>query len=185
MSEISDHLRPMRLARLRDFLATRRGLAKDYFSAISGSAGRLVFSLAYFIALANSLSIPDFGLFATASAAGVMLSRLLAFGFVSSVYRIAAIRPRLVGIFTAGFLLLSLLSLPALAAASWIVFALFFSGSMGAGAYASVIAAEALLWRPTELVIIVNNGLGKFGRAALLTIIGTAVRAAAALAFMA
>jgi O-antigen/teichoic acid export membrane protein len=48
-----------------------------------------------------------------------------------------------------------------------------------------VIAAEALLWRPAELVIIVNNGMGRFGRAALLTIIGTAMRAAAAVAFIA
>src|SRR5215813_947637 len=161
MSEISDSsFRPVRLARLRDLLAARRGLLKDYFSAISGSAGRLVFSLAYFIALANTLSIPDFGLFATASAAGVMLSRILAFGFVSSVYRIAAVRPRLIGVFTAGFLMLSVLSLPALALAGWATYALFFAAAMPAGAFATVIAAEALLWRPTELVIIVNNGLG-------------------------
>jgi O-antigen/teichoic acid export membrane protein len=185
MSEISHSYRPARLVQLREFLAARRGLVADYLSAISGSAGRLVFSLAYFIALANALPIADFGLFATASAAGVMLSRVLAFGFVSSVYRIAAVRPRLIGIFTAGFLLLSLLSLPALLAASAGVFLLFFSGTMDAGAFAIVIAAEALLWRPTELVIIVNNGMGKFGRASLLTIIGTAVRALAALAFIA
>jgi O-antigen/teichoic acid export membrane protein len=54
---------------------------------------------------------------------------------------------------------------------------------MPVGAFVLVVAAEALLWRPTELVIIVNNGMGRFGRAALLTIGGTAVRAVAALAF--
>jgi len=185
MSEMSDTFRAGRLAKLQDFLAARRGLVKDYLSAISGSAGRLVFSLVYFIALANALSIPDFGLFATASAAGVMLSRVLAFGFVSSVYRIAAVRPRLIGVFTAGFLLLSLASLPVLLVASWATFAIFFAGAMPAGIFATVIAAEALLWRPTELVIIVNNGMGKFGRAALLAIIGAAIRAAAAVTFIA
>lgn len=185
MSEISDTFRARRLVRLQDFLAARRGLVKDYLSAISGSAGRLVFSFIYFIALANALSIPDFGLFATTSAAGVMLSRVLAFGFVSSVYRIAAVRPRLIGVFTAGFLLMALLSLPALAAASWVTFALFFAGSMPVAAFAVVVAAEALLWRPTELVIIVNNGMGKFGRAAFLAIIGAAVRAVAAVALIA
>lgn len=184
MSEFTNTLRPGRLARLQELLAGQRGLVKDYLSAISGSAGRLVFSLVYFIALANALSIADFGLFATASAAGVMLSRLLAFGFVSSVYRIAAVRPRLVGIFTAGFLFLSVLSLPVLFAASWAVFAIFFSGTMPAGVFAIVIAAEALVWRPVELVIIVNNGLGKFGRAALLAIITAAIRAVAAVAFI-
>jgi O-antigen/teichoic acid export membrane protein len=185
MSGISQTLRASRVAKLLDFLAARRGLLTDYLSAISGSAGRLVFSLVYFIALANALSIPEFGLFATASAAGVMLSRILAFGFVSSVYRIAAVRPRLIGIFTAGFLMLSLLSLPVLAAAAWATYALFFAGSMAAGAFGTVVAAEALLWRPTELVIIVNNGMGKFGRAALIAIIGAAVRAVAAVAFIA
>jgi O-antigen/teichoic acid export membrane protein len=185
MSGMSDSLQASRKARFRDFLAARGGLLKDYFSAISGSAGRLVFSLVYFVALANALSIPEFGLFATASAAGVMLSRILGFGFVSSVYRIAAVRPRLIGIFTAGFLLLSLLSLPVLAIAAAATYALFFASSMGVTLFAIVIAAEALLWRPAELVIIVNNGMGRFGRAALLTIVGTAVRAAAAVAFIA
>ena len=47
---------------------------------------------------------------------------------------------------------------------------------MPAGAFVDVIAAEALLGRPNELVIIVNNGMGKFGRAATLAIIGSAVR---------
>lgn len=185
MSEISDSFRSSRIAALKEFLAARRNVLKDYLSAISGSAGRLIFSLVYFVALANVLSIPEFGLFATASAAGVMLSRILAFGFISSVYRIAAVRPRLVGAFTAGFLLLAALSLPVLAAAAWIVFAVFFRGSMDAGAFALVIAAEALLWRPTELVIIVNNGMGKFGRASLLGILGAALRAVAAVAFVA
>jgi O-antigen/teichoic acid export membrane protein len=184
MAEISHAIRASRLARLQDFLAARRGLLTDYFSAISGSAGRLVFSLIYFVALANTLDIAEFGLFATASAAGVMLSRILAFGFVSSVYRIAAVRPRLIGIFTAGFLMLSALSLPVLALASSATYALFFAAAMPAGAFATVIAAEALLWRPTELVIIVNNGLGKFGRAAFLAIIGAAVRAIAAVALI-
>jgi O-antigen/teichoic acid export membrane protein len=185
MAEISHAITTSRLAKLQDLLAARRGLLADYFSAISGSAGRLVFSLVYFIALANALTIAEFGLFATASAAGVMLSRILAFGFVSSVYRIAAVRPRLIGIFTAGFLVLTVMSLPALALASWATYAVFFAAAMPAGAFATVIAAEALLWRPTELVIIVNNGLGRFGRAALLAIIGAAVRAVAAVALLA
>jgi len=172
-------------ARIGTFVAERRGLVRDYLSAISGAGGRLVFSLAYFIALANTLSIAEFGMFATASAAGVMLSRILAFGFISALYRTATIRPNLIGTFTAGFLLLSVLSLPLLTLASWGVYALFFSASMPVGIFAVVIAAEALLGRPAELVMIVNNGMGKFGRAALLGIIGAAVRAAAAVAFIA
>ncbi len=90
------------LARIGGFLAARREVLRDYFSAVSGAGGRLIFSLAYFVALANTLSISEFGMFATASAAGVMLSRILAFGFISALYRTATIRPNLIGTFTAG-----------------------------------------------------------------------------------
>ncbi len=172
---------PMR--RISHFLSARATLLRDYATAVSGSAGRLVFSLIYFIALANTLSIAEFGLFATASAAGVMLSRILAFGFISALYRAATVKPLLVGVFTGGFLGLGLLSLPVLAAASYVVWRIFFGGEMTPEVFALLIVAETLLWRPVEAVIIVNNGMGRFGRAAYLAILGTALRALAALLF--
>ncbi|MDQ6436665.1 lipopolysaccharide biosynthesis protein [Mesorhizobium sp. LHD-90] len=183
MTEPANTSRKPVLSRLGALLHERRGLVRDYMAAISGAGGRLVFSLAYFIFLANTLSLADFGVFATASAAGVMLSRILAFGFISALYRAATIRPRLIGTFTAGFILMSVLSLPLLALAAWITEKLFFTGLMPLSVFAAVIVAEALLWRPVELVIIVNNGLGWFGRASLLTILGTALRALAAAIF--
>ncbi|MER8435148.1 lipopolysaccharide biosynthesis protein [Mesorhizobium sp. M1312] len=172
------------LARIGAFVVERRGLVRDYLSAISGAGGRLVFSLAYFIALANTLSIAEFGMFATASAAGVMLSRILAFGFISALYRTATIRPNLIGTFTAGFLLLGAISLPLLTAASYGVYRVFFAGTVPLSVFAAIVFAEALLWRPVEVALIVNNGLGKFGRAALLTILATALRALGAVLFM-
>lgn len=172
------------LGRLASLLAERRGVVYDYLSAISGAGGRLVFSLFYFVALANTLSIAEFGLFATASAAGVMLSRLLAFGFISALYRTATKRSNLIGTFTAGFLLLALLSLPVLAAASYGVYLVFFATSMALPLFAAVVFAEALLWRPVEVSMIVNNGIGRFGRAALLAILTSAVRALGAVIFM-
>ncbi len=172
------------LARIGAFVAERRGLVRDYLSAISGAGGRLVFSLAYFIALANTLSIAEFGMFATASAAGVMLSRILAFGFISALYRTATIRPNLIGTFTAGFLLLGAVSLPLLAAASFGVYLIFFASTVPLAVFAAIVFAEALLWRPVEVVLIVNNGLGRFGRAAVLSIVTTAFRALGAVLFM-
>ncbi|MBE7183467.1 MAG: lipopolysaccharide biosynthesis protein [Methylobacterium mesophilicum] len=176
----SIHQIPLRYAAL---LEGRGGLVRGYLSAVSGSVGRLAFSLVYFIALANTLSVADFGLFATASAAGVVLSRLLAFGFISALYRTATRRPRLIGTFTAGFIALSVLSLPVMGAAAWGTYRLFFQADMGLGVFLAVVAAEALLWRPFEAVVIVNNGLGFFGRAAALVIAGTAFRAGAAFLF--
>ncbi|QPC94774.1 lipopolysaccharide biosynthesis protein [Mesorhizobium sp. INR15] len=184
MTQANDIPQRRPLARIGGFLAERRGLVRDYFSAISGAGGRLVFSLAYFIVLANTLSITEFGMFATASAAGVMLSRILAFGFISALYRTATIRPNLIGTFTAGFLMLGLLSLPLLAAASFGVYLIFFASTVPLSVFAAIVFAEALLWRPVEVVLIVNNGLGKFGRAAFLTILATALRALGAAFFM-
>lgn len=184
MTQTSDIPQRRTLARIGHFVAARRKLVFDYLSAISGAGGRLVFSLAYFVALANTLSIAEFGMFATASAAGVMLSRVLAFGFISALYRTATIRPNLIGTFTAGFLFLGVISLPVLAAASYGVYLIFFAGTVQLPVFAAVVFAEALLWRPVEVVLIVNNGLGKFGRAAVLAILATALRAAGAVLFM-
>ncbi|MER8434643.1 lipopolysaccharide biosynthesis protein [Mesorhizobium caraganae] len=184
MMQASDDTQRRTLARIGTFVAERRGLVRDYLSAISGAGGRLVFSLAYFIALANTLSIAEFGMFATASAAGVMLSRILAFGFISALYRTATIRPNLIGTFTAGFLLLGAVSLPLLTAASWGVYLIFFASTVPLAVFAAIVFAEALLWRPVEVVLIVNNGLGKFGRAAVLSIVTTAFRALGAVLFM-
>ncbi|RST87072.1 lipopolysaccharide biosynthesis protein [Aquibium carbonis] len=171
------------MQRIRRFLSTKLDLLRDYATAVSGSVGRLVFSLVYFVALANTLTIAEFGLFATASAAGVMLSRILAFGFISALYRAATVKPRLLGVFTGGFLALAILSLPVLAGASFGIWLIFFESEMAPRVFLLLIMAETLLWRPVEAVIIVNNGMGRFGRAAFLAILGTALRALAALLF--
>ncbi len=158
-------------------------MLRDYLAAVSGSAGRLVFSLAYFVILANSLTIADFGLFATASAAGVMVGRLLALGFTATLYRIATVKPRLLGTYAAGFLVLALASLPLIALASTVLYLVFFAGDLRVLPFALVIVSEAVAWRLTETVIVVNNGLNRFGRAATILIVSIAIRALAAFVF--
>lgn len=184
MSEARDTAPARPLGRIKVLLTSRSDLLRGYFSAMSGSAGRLVFSLVYFIGLANALSLADFGLFATASAAGVMLSRFVALGFISALYRTATMRPLLIGAYTGGFLMMTALSLPVLAVAALVTYVLFFAGQVSLAVFASVIVAEALLWRPFEAAVIVNNGLGRFGRAAIMVILGTVMRAIAASLFI-
>ncbi|WP_295813634.1 lipopolysaccharide biosynthesis protein [uncultured Nitratireductor sp.] len=164
-------------------MTAQRQVLRDYLTTISGSAGRLVFSLAYFVILANSLSIADFGLFATASAAAVMVGRILALGFTATLYRIATVKPRLLGTYAAGFLLLALASLPLIALVSAVLYLIFFAGDMPVLPFALVVASEAIAWRLTETVIVVNNGLNRFGRAATILIVSIAIRALAAFLF--
>lgn len=169
---------------VQKLLGSRGAMVRDYFSLFSGSAGRLVVSLLYFIALANTLSTGDFGIFATASGTGVVLSRLVSLGFSSPLYRIATVKPLLLGTYTAGYLAAVVLSLPLLAICSWLVYFIVFSRDISFLPFALVVVAEALLWRSTEMIMIVNNGLRRFGITALLVIFGTATRAIAAVLFM-
>ncbi|PZO03488.1 MAG: transporter [Hyphomicrobiales bacterium] len=154
-----------------------------YLTILSGSAGRLVISLVYFLIVANTLTLGEFGLFATASATGLILSRLLAFGFVSPVYRVATVKPRLLGAYLAGFAGLGLLSLPVIALAGALVYWLLFADRLAMVPFALILVAEILCWRLVEVVAIVNNGLRRFRQAALLVIIGSGLRTLAALLF--
>ena len=154
-----------------------------YLTILSGSAGRLVISLVYFLIVANTLTLSEFGLFATASATGLILSRMLAFGFVSPVYRVATVKPRLLGAYLAGFGALALLSLPVIVAVAALVYAFLFADRLAALPFALILVAEILCWRIVEVVAIVNNGLRRFRQAALLVILGSSLRTVAALLF--
>lgn len=158
------------------------GFARDYLKLAGGSVGRLVISLAYFLVAANVLSLTDFGYFATASAAGVILSRVAGFGFISPLFRAATVRPQLTGVYLAGFLLAFAVSLPLVAILAFGLHALLFAG-MPLLAFALVIGAEVLGWRLLETVAIVNNGLRRFGRASTLVLLGSLIRTLAALGF--
>lgn len=162
-----------------------RAVIVAYLTILSGSAGRLVISLVYFLIVANTLTLGDFGLFATASATGLILSRLLAFGFVSPLYRTATVKPRLLGAYLGGFAGLGLVSLPLIAAVAAAAYLALFAERLAILPFAAIIGAEVLGWRVVEVVAIVNNGLRRFRQAALLVIIGSALRTAAALAFVA
>lgn len=161
-----------------------RNKIRGFMSLLSGSLGRMVISIAYFVAVANALSLEEFGLFATASATGVVLSRLAGFGFISPLYRTATVRPRLIGAYTAGYIAAFFVSLPVVLVVALVFYQLVFSSGMGLTAFLLVMAAEIVFWRSTEAVIIVNNGLSRFAIGALLTIGGTALRAILAVWFL-
>lgn len=154
-----------------------------YLTILSGSAGRLVISLVYFLIVANTLTLGEFGLFATASATGVILSRLLAFGFISPLYRVATVRQRLLGTFYAGYAVLALLSLPLVLLAAALAYAGLFAGRLALLPFALIVVAEVLGWRLVEAVAIVNNGMHRFRQAALLVILGSSLRTLAAIVF--
>jgi O-antigen/teichoic acid export membrane protein len=159
-------------------------ILRQYLTILGGSAGRLVLSLVYFLIVANGLSLADFGLFATVSATGIVLSRLLAFGFVSPLYRTATVRPRLIGTYLAGFAGLALLSLPVIALVALGLHRLALGNQIAAWPFALILAGEVLGWRLLEIVVIINNGMNRFAKASAIVIAGSCLRTVAALLFL-
>jgi O-antigen/teichoic acid export membrane protein len=155
----------------------------DYLTITSGVLGRLAISVVYFLIVANILSLGEFGVFASASAVGLVLSRLMAFGFISPVYRVATVKPLLLGTYVAGLIAFVLLSLPLVFGAAFVSHMLFFAGKIAVLPFLIIVGAEILCWRVTEYVVIMLNGLSRFGKAATLVIIGSAMRTVAAVVF--
>ena len=63
-----------------------------YLTIVSGSLGRLAIQAGYFLVLANTLSISNFGIFAAVSGAGIMIGSFTCFGFSAAAFRAAATR---------------------------------------------------------------------------------------------
>jgi O-antigen/teichoic acid export membrane protein len=176
-------LNPNRMALSCRPMPLQRKTILDYLTITSGVFGRLVISVVYFLIVANVLTLGEFGVFASASAVGLVLSRLMAFGFISPVYRVATVKPRLLGAYVAGLLAFAVASLPLILAAAISVHALAFSGRIELGWFLAIVVCEVVGWRLVEYVVIQLNGLSLFGRAATLVIIGSGIRTLAAIAF--
>ncbi|MEP4341637.1 MAG: lipopolysaccharide biosynthesis protein [Lentilitoribacter sp.] len=159
------------------------GRIQDYATLVGGSVGRLVISLGYFIAIANTLAVEDFGLFATASAPGIILSRLVAFGFASPMYRIATSKRRLLGVYTPGLIVGSILSLPVIGLIAYAVYTIIFADEMSLIAFMCIVFAEVIFWRTMEITTIILNGLYRFAAGSILVIIATIMKMLAAFAF--
>jgi len=157
----------------------------DYSALLSGQVGRLIFSMVYFVILARTLSLGDFGIFASCSAIGIVLSRLVGFGYISPLFRVATTKPTLIGVYTGGFILASLLSLPLVLATAGLIYATLYTSLLPLQAFLLFILAEAICWRGIETTIIVCNGQNRYSTGALLGISGVAIKALAAIVLLA
>ncbi|MEL6202691.1 MAG: lipopolysaccharide biosynthesis protein [Pseudomonadota bacterium] len=154
--------------------------ANKYLRAVSGDVIRVFIQLFYFYLVANTLTITEFGLFATASSVGIVLSRVSGFGFLSPLYRIATVKPQLIGTYTSGYLVAVMISLPLVTLLAFGVHALFFAASMLLLPFMLIVLSEVLMWRSVEAVININKGLERFGTASFIIVFGFAMKAVAA-----
>ncbi|MCE4222449.1 oligosaccharide flippase family protein [Methylobacterium sp. C25] len=165
--------------------ASHRKAALGYFQLLAGSGGRLGLQVVYFFLLANTLSLADMGVFATVSATGVLIGCFAGFGFQAFVMRSAAGRRSSLGGYLAAYYVCFAAALPIMLATAWLLYIALFSHVIALPGYFAIIIVEVALWRQIELLVQVNNGLGRFGAASTLVSLPVGFRAAAAVAFWA
>jgi O-antigen/teichoic acid export membrane protein len=162
----------------------RRAL-ENYLKLLAGSSSRLILQALYFFILANTLSLPAMGLFASASATGLMIASFAGLGFGSFAFRAAAGKPRLLsrylGLFYGGLAV----STPLGVLASLPLYVLLFRDHVPLPDFLAILLVETLLWRVIEVHSQVQNGMGRFTQGALVIITGSALRALGAVAFWA
>jgi len=175
-----------RVSRLREKLERNiRAQFTNYLQVFAGTGVRLGLQAVYFFILANTLSLRDMGVFASTSSTGIMIGCFSGLGFSSFAFRAAAGKRRALGGHLAVFYASWLISLPLCLAASLPVFYLLFTTSLSLTAFLLIIFVETGTWRIVEMIHQVNNGLGRYGSASLVISLGTALRTAGAIAFMA
>ena len=172
------------LARRAETLLRDRALIRGYAHLLGGSAARIVLSLIYFVALTSALKIADFGFFATSSAVGLVLARLVGFGYGANLFVVAATRPRLIGLYIGNYAVWLLVSLPFCLAAALAVHWAFFGEAGKLEAYLVIVFVEVVVWRLLDTVASINSGFARFGRSAATYNVGFVSRTLAAVGYL-
>jgi O-antigen/teichoic acid export membrane protein len=160
-------------------------VGRSYLQVLAGTTGRLILQATYFLVLANTLSLPEMGSFASASAIGIMIGSFTAFGFSAMAFQAAASRHNLLGAYFGIFLVGSFLTLPIGLLIATPLYLAILSGSMAVSTFLLIVIAEILLFRLIEGLQKVHNGLGNYGRASLVGVTLTTSRAAGSIVFAA
>ena len=160
-----------------------RPLLQAYLQVLSGSMGRLLLQALYFALLANALPLADYGVFASALAASVIIANLGAFGFTAPLFRAATTRRRLLPWYLGAFLVWTAVTLPASLGIAAVFHRMVMEPYIGLGAFLAIAVSEALLWPLIDTLFVVNAGLGRYAHASSSMVLGSGTRAAAALLF--
>jgi O-antigen/teichoic acid export membrane protein len=157
---------------------------ESYCKLLAGTSARLGLQAVYFFLLANTLSLADMGLFASASAAGLMLASFSGLGFGSFAFRAAAGKPRLLGQYLGLFYGGLAVTAPLGIALALPVYYWLFDDHVSLPAFLAILIVEVVLWRLVETLAVVQNGMGRFTAGALAITMGAGIRAGGAVAFV-
>ena len=163
--------------------AELRDTATNYAKVFTGDFGRLLIQVAYFLVLANTLTLDAMGVFAAVLASGLILANFSGLGFGLLMFKLISARPRLAGSYLATTYTMLVATLPVAAIISLPIYFTIFDGRISPVAFAQVLFCELMLWRLVEAVIIANNASTRYAAAAAGQICGVTARALAAVGF--
>lgn len=160
----------------------RRTVA-SYCQLLAGTAGRVGLQAVYFFVLANTLSLPAMGIFASASAAGLMLASFSGLGFGSLAFRAAASRPRLLDRYLGLFFGTLCFTAPLGVLIALPFYGVLFAHAISLPAFITILLVEMVVWRIVELLTTVHNGMGDFTSGSMTITTASAIRAGGAVLF--
>ncbi|MEY4965965.1 MAG: hypothetical protein RL274_1548 [Pseudomonadota bacterium] len=162
-----------------------RRAVESYCQLLAGTFSRVGLQAVYFFVLANTLSLSAMGIFASVSAAGLMIASFSGLGFGSLSFRAAAGRPRLLGHYLALFYGSLCLTTPLGVLAALPFYYLLFQPSISLPAFIAILLVEIVVWRIVDILTQVHNGSGHYATGSLTISVASAIRAGGAVAFAA
>jgi O-antigen/teichoic acid export membrane protein len=160
----------------------RHGL-RSYLEILSGSLGRALLQAIYFGLLVSTLSLADYGVFASAVAAALIIASGGSFGFAAPLFRAATTRRRVLGWYLGSFYAYVAAGLPLTLGLAIAVHAVALKSYMSLAAFLAIVVSEAVCWRLMDAISSVNVGTGRVALGSLVTILGSGLRTLAVVAF--
>lgn len=155
----------------------------NYLQLLAGTVSRVGLQAVYFFVLANTLSLSAMGIFASASAAGLMIANFSGLGFGSLAFRAAAGRPRLLGHYLGLFFGSLCLTTPVGLLVALPFYYLLFEQAISLPAFIAILLVEMVLWRIVDVTTQIHSGMGHFSTGSITITVASAIRAAGAVAF--
>jgi O-antigen/teichoic acid export membrane protein len=160
-----------------------RPVLQAYIQVLGGSMGRLLLQALYFALLVNALSLADYGVFASALAASIIIANIASFGFTAPLFRAATTRQRLLPWYFGAFLVWTALTVPVSLGVAAAFHMAVMERYIALAPFLAIAVSEALLWPLIDTLFVLNAGLGRYAHASGSMVLGSAARTAAALLF--
>jgi hypothetical protein len=146
--------------------AAARAVLQAYLQVLGGSMGRLLLQGLYFALLVNALSLADYGVFASALAASIIIANIGSFGFTAPLFRAATTRRRLLPWYLGAFLVWTAVVAPVSLGMATAFHMAVMERYIGLPAFLAIAISEALLWPVIDTLFVLNAIFARTGSAA-------------------